>query len=335
MKGVFGNEGALLLFLVETNCRFSARVDSERIESRLWRSVAPRSQTAATVGLASMAVGVILALALMRAPLPPEIKEPGQQGPFRNIGLLIMTSAAAVVVAFLIWSGGWIPNAPSRTAYPIRGIDVSHHQAQINWSRIDPKEIQFAYIKATEGADFKDTKFGDNWDGAEAAGLRRGAYHFFTLGTSGAQQANNFIATVPIDLMALPPAIDLEMSGYNRGRTQPVPDFQRELTAFMKAVTKEYGKVPVIYTTKDFRRQFLSDYRVDRLWIREVVLWPREGWTFWQFSARARLHGISTAVDLNTFAGDVADFETFINHRAGAVEDEEKPPPPRRRKKKK
>ncbi len=222
--------------------------------------------------------------------------------------------------------------APPYAAYPIRGIDVSHHQKDIEWSLIDPRRIQFAYIKATEGADFKDTKFFENWTGAESAGLRHGAYHFFTFGTSGAQQASNFIATVPKDEKALPPAIDLEISGYNRGRTQDVRDFQRELATFMKVVTKRYDKVPVIYTTKDFQRQFLTGYRVDRLWIREIIFWPRSGWTLWQFSPRARLRGFSTAVDLNAFNGDASEFEAFVGHTADVAENG-KPSPPRRQKK--
>jgi lysozyme len=265
---------------------------------------------------------------------PLNIPKPvGRQGPFRNIGLLIITSISALVVAFLLWSGSWIPNAPPHTAYPIRGIDVSHHQREIVWRLIDGARIQFAYIKATEGADFKDAKFSENWAGAGNAGLRRGAYHFFTLGTGGAQQANNFIATVPKDEMALPPAIDLEVSGYNRGRTQAVSDFQRELTIFTKMVAKHYGKTPVIYTAKDFQRQFLRGYRVDRLWIREVVFWPSRGWTLWQFSPRARLRGVSGAVDLNAFNGDVSEFEAFIDRKADVSEDA-RPASPRRRQKK-
>jgi lysozyme len=265
---------------------------------------------------------------------PLDIPKPiGRQGPFRNIGLLITTTITALVVAFLLWSGSWIPNAPPHAAYPIRGIDVSHHQREIDWRLIDGVRIQFAYIKATEGADFKDTKFSENWTAAGNVGLRRGAYHFFTLGTGGAQQANNFIATVPKDETALPPAIDLEMSGYNRGRAQAVPDFQRELTIFTKMVAKHYDKTPVIYITKDFQRQFLRGYRVDRLWIREVVFWPSRGWTLWQFSPRARLRGVSGAVDLNAFNGDASEFEAFIDRKADVPEDARRPSLRRRQKK--
>ncbi|AQT43495.1 lysozyme [Bartonella apihabitans] len=62
--------------------------------------------------------------------------------------------------------------------YPVRGIDVSHHQGEIDWHKIKSQNISFAYIKATEGGDFKDPQFKKNWDHALEAGLRVGAYHF-------------------------------------------------------------------------------------------------------------------------------------------------------------
>jgi hypothetical protein len=75
------------------------------------------------------------------------------------------------------------------------GVDVSNHQGEIDWSALAGSNVAFAYIKATEGGDFRDRRFQLNWDGAKRAGLARGAYHFFTQCRSGAEQARNFIAT--------------------------------------------------------------------------------------------------------------------------------------------
>src|SRR2546423_11084013 len=130
----------------------------------------------------------------------------------------------AIVGLALCFFGIWIPNAPSRSQYPVRGIDVSHHQGKIDWSGVKASGIQFAYIKATEGADFTDATFAENWTNSNAAGIVRGAYHFFTLGISGQSQAAHFLATVPADAGALPPAIDLEFSGYNKKRRPPPPE---------------------------------------------------------------------------------------------------------------
>jgi lysozyme len=219
--------------------------------------------------------------------------------------------AAIGLALALCFLGIWIPNEPSRATYPIRGIDVSHHQRDIDWNAVKGSEIRFAYIKATEGASFKDAKFAENWRDGRAAGLAVGAYHFFTFETSGELQAGNFIAEVPVMPDALPPAIDLEFSGYNKNRRPSGQAFQTELASFWDAIVAHYGKVPVIYTTSDFQEQYLREMPIERLWIRGVMTVPAQRWTFWQFSPRGRIRGISTFVDLNVFHGRPQDFETF------------------------
>lgn len=182
------------------------------------------------------------------------------------MALLVFATAVLGAAATAVWSGIWIPNRPSPAVYPIQGIDVSHHQRDIRWDQIDAGTVRFAYIKATEGGDFRDADFARNWQGARSAGIARGAYHFYTLGTPGAAQAANFIAVVPNDARVLPPAIDLEISGYNRSHVQPVAELQRELATFIATITARYGNHPVIYTTSDFQNDYLRGVRLQRLW---------------------------------------------------------------------
>jgi lysozyme len=228
---------------------------------------------------------------------------------FRRLLTVSACLAGIVIIGLtLCFFGIWIPNAPRRSQYSVRGIDVSHHQGQIDWSAVKAFGIQFAYVKATEGVDFTDATFAENWRNSNTAGIVHGAYHFFTLGTSGQSQAAHFIATVPADADALPPAIDLEFSGYNKDRRPPPEEFQRELATFWDAIVAHYRKVPVVYTATDFQKQYLRFMPIERLWIREVVLRADPGWTFWQFSARGRVRGIPGFVDLDVFHSNPAEF---------------------------
>src|SRR3954470_16205388 len=188
------------------------------------------------------------------------------------LGLL---AALALIIFLLCFFGIWIPNKPSQTEYPVRGIDVSHHQGEIDWKNVKASGVHFAYIKATEGGDFTDAGFADHWKNSGEAGLVRGAYHFFTFGSPGQAQAANFIARVPVEANALPPAIDLEFSGYNKDRRPAADEFQRELSAFWDAIFTHYHQSPVVYTTTDFQKQYLAAMPIERLWIREVLLRPR------------------------------------------------------------
>ena len=85
---------------------------------------------------------------------------------------------------------------------------MSGHQDVIDWKRVADDGIAFAYIKATEGGDFVDDRFRENWRNAGTAALDRGAYHFFTLCRPGDEQARNFLAVAhPTPPPSVPPSI--------------------------------------------------------------------------------------------------------------------------------
>ncbi len=205
------------------------------------------------------------------------------------------------MAALALWfgSGRW---NPSERDFPNQGIDVSHHQGVIEWPLLPAQGVDFAYIKATEGGDHRDRRFAANWAGARNAGIARGAYHFFTLCRSGAEQAANFIAAVPIDPDALPPAVDLEYMGNCGGRPR-IADFHSELAVYIRAVEAHYRKPVLLYLTEEFDSAYRVSARVARpLWLRSLVFEPDFGarpWTVWQVSNFRRLRGISGRVDWN------------------------------------
>ena len=133
----------------------------------------------------------------------------------RRLGLAIggFLGFGLVLVAVFFSEGILRFHYPSRSRYPVRGVDVSAHQGEIDWSVLAGQDVQFAYIKATEGSGFTDRMFADNWEGARRSGLRVGAYHFFSFDSGGDTQADRFIGTVPKEKDSLPPAVDVEFYG--------------------------------------------------------------------------------------------------------------------------
>lgn len=188
--------------------------------------------------------------------------------------------------------------------YAAHGIDVSHHQGAIDWPSVPKDRAAFVYIKSTEGGDWKDTKFQENWDGARGAGIQVGAYHFFTLCRDGKTQAQNFIDTVPIETDALPMAIDLEYVG-NCSDRPTKENFLKELDDFTAMVTNHYDAQPILYITHQFYDDYLAGtpYAQYPLWVRDV--WTRPSakdypnMVYWQYADRGRLTGINGPVDLN------------------------------------
>jgi lysozyme len=203
--------------------------------------------------------------------------------------------------------------APLR--YDVIGVDVSHHQGRIDWRALAGDGIAFAYIKATEGENFRDADFAINWAGAASAGLVRGAYHFFTLCRTGIDQARNFIATVPRDPSALPPAVDAESMGpcSNGASVGNVP---AELEILLAELSAHYGRRPLIYITAEFHDTYLKgQFPHDQFWVRSLVLPPlfrQEQWILWQYQNRGARRGVQGPVDLSAFRGSKQDFTAFI-----------------------
>jgi lysozyme len=230
------------------------------------------------------------------------------------VALAAVAAAGALALGAAGLSRGWWSwNHPDRERFPVRGIDVSRHQGRIDWRRVAAEGgIRFAYLKATEGGDWTDPRFLQNWRAAREAGLRVGAYHFFTFCTPPEEQARHFLAVVPPDPGALPPALDLELGG-NCKRVPSREELQAGLLAWSRLVEAGLGKRPVIYVTDDSWRAFLRGGGVDHpLWFRSLFGGPpgeAGPWLFWQFQHRGRLPGIDGFVDLDAFRGGAEELE--------------------------
>lgn len=223
------------------------------------------------------------------------------------------------IAASLLYFGIIHLNNPSSANYPIKGVDVSSHQGSIDWEEIADQDIDFAYIKATEGSNYEDSYFEENIKNAYAAGLDVGAYHFFSFESSGKKQAKNFCETVePLEEM-LPPVIDVEFYGsFKSEKDIDVNDIQYELRNMIDAIEAKYDCKPIIYTTNRAYKSILKGEFDDcNLWYRSVYT-PIIGdvdWTFWQYSNRTCLKGYNgheKYIDMNVFCGDKKDFKKLL-----------------------
>lgn len=190
---------------------------------------------------------------------------------------------------------------PDRDDFPLRGVDVSHHRGDIDWSKVAQSDISFAYMKASEGGDFKDGAFARNWAGAGAAGLARGAYHYFSLCKSGRQQAENFLSVLPDDPDMLAPVLDLEFTG-NCAKRPPVEVVLQDISDFVLRVEQARGKEVIFYAPDEFYQVYLKGKGLNRrLWARSIWHSPAytRTWTLWQYQDRGMVDGISGYVDLN------------------------------------
>ena len=233
------------------------------------------------------------------APRPKAPKPAAPAGRKNRWGCGIIVAPLAVLAFWgLLNTKHW---HPSDEAWPVQGIDVSHHQAEIEWGALEAQGVDFAYIKATEGG--ISSIRGSRKTGAGGRGRHPPrAYHFFTLCRSGTEQAANFIANVPADAGALPPVVDLEYMG-NCSERPKIADFAKELKAYLGAVEAHYGQPATLYLTEEFDTAYAVSSTFDReLWLRSLGVEPDYGardWTIWEVSNFRQLDGIHGRVDWN------------------------------------
>lgn len=184
--------------------------------------------------------------------------------------------------------------------YGREGIDVSRYQGRIDWQMVaQENNISYAYIKATEGATLVDPTFRYNLTEARKAGIKVGSYHFYRAHISIEEQLRNLTTNVKAHEHDLLPMIDVEVTN-----GVPQEKFVNDLRAFIEAVTKHYGRKPVLYTFQNFyNKHFLGESLKGYTWMiakyhkEEPVLKDNLTFAMWQYTATGRVLGIKGDVD--------------------------------------
>jgi lysozyme len=221
------------------------------------------------------------------------------------------------------------PGVSKAQTYPIHGLDLSRYQASMDWNAVQEAGTKFAFIKATEGGDYVDPMFVQNWNSAKAAGIPRGAYHFVYWCRPAVQQAQWFVQHIPQDHDALPPVLDLEWNGHSLTCPRKVPRDQAlaMIKIMLSELERHTGKRPIIYTDITFHEEILKgEFEDYPFWIRSVAAEPQERytdrrWTFWQWTTTGKVPGIIGPVDRNVFNGTEKQWAAWLK-RARVIKDE-------------
>ncbi len=194
--------------------------------------------------------------------------------------------------------------------YSEQGLDVSHHQVRINWKKVDSKKYKYIIMKSTEGKDFLDTDFFYNWTNAQINGFKVGAYHFFTMTSTGRDQANFFMSKVPNVDNSLPPVIDIEVST----KIYKKSDVVRELSDMIQILENHYKKRVLLYVTYNTYNAYIkNEFKENKVWISDRKYYPKleedNRWIMWQYSSRGRVEGIESLTDKNVLRkGTIEEF---------------------------
>jgi lysozyme len=212
-----------------------------------------------------------------------------------RIGLGIVL-VAAVAVALWLYARAW---APDRDSYPVQGVSVDAQTGPIDWGTLAAQGADFAYIRASRGADLRDPAFARNWAAARTAGMRYGAALDFSLCHLASDQATRFVTTVPRDNAALPPVIRLAFDSACTSR--PGRDtVLSELNTLVNLVESHAGKPVLLNISPEFDGQYDIGSGINRtLWLDGNFFPPdyaSRPWVMWTASDMRHIDGVEGPV---------------------------------------
>ena len=177
--------------------------------------------------------------------------------------------------------------------------------------------VSFIFIKSTEGISITNKYYADDYAQARKHHIPIGAYHFFSLKSSGAAQAQHFIKNTKFQHGDLPPVLDVEPSDAQiKAAGGPEKMFQ-QIRIWLHMVQGRCGVPPILYINQMFINKYFSlvpdikrDYDV---WIARYGEYkPDVRLAFWQLCSDGRVKGITGDVDINVFNGYKSQFDEFV-----------------------
>jgi len=225
-------------------------------------------------------------------------------------------SPAAILVAFGFALLGAATPTVAAKPQALEGIDVSHYQPQLDWSKVQHAGVSFVIAKATEGRTFVDPHYATYKKQAEAQRLAFTAYHFARPNKSAGDavaEADAFLAAAQLNGRDLVPVLDLEDNG-----GLGVRRLKLWTKDWLDEVQAKLGVKAIIYASPAFWRSKLGNSQWFaangyRLWIADWTTasaptvpagdWGGKGWTFWQYDNCGSVAGIKGCVDRDRYDG--------------------------------
>lgn len=230
------------------------------------------------------------------------------------IGVLIVALLSIFVLRKIVRHSEvyHVDNVSFVEGFDVCGIDVSHHQDVIDWSRVSSaligaKQVRFAIVKATEGTSLVDKYYFRNINLARENNIVTTAYHFYLPHRDAAEQARNFINNVELFDCDLPPVLDVERIGHATPE-----ELRKGVLQWLTIVEEHYHVKPIIYANANYIANYLNTPAFDEypLWVAHYETQQpncHRSWRFWQFSEKGHVDGVPGYVDMNVFNGSLGD----------------------------
>jgi len=190
------------------------------------------------------------------------------------------------------------------------GIDVSHHQGNIDWDRVKEEgKTKFVMIRLGHGSNggTLDREFKDNVHGAERVGIPWGAYFYsYALNLTQVKQEAKYVIDVLKDYSPdYPIAFDMEdADGYKKNNGMPSNSQLVSMCVTFMDMLEKAGYYSILYAGRSWLNSQLKSSKLDKYdkWLADWYKDQSEykgNYGMWQYTDKGRVAGISGLVDMN------------------------------------
>ncbi|MBQ9844492.1 MAG: leucine-rich repeat protein, partial [Oscillospiraceae bacterium] len=191
----------------------------------------------------------------------------------------------------------------------LTGIDVSHHQGEIDWEKVKESDVDFVIIRcgfAEDKPEYDDRYWEYNVSECERLGIPYGVY-LYSYATSvgdALSEADHVLRLIDGHNLSFPVYYDLEDNLIIDA------DLEAISTAFCNKISAA-GYPVGVYASLNWWRYYLTEDCYDS-WYKWVAQWNThceydQEYAMWQYSCTGRVDGISTNVDMNYLIGTPKD----------------------------
>lgn len=199
------------------------------------------------------------------------------------------------------------------------GVDLSHHNANPDWTAISNSGAGFVFIKISEGVGSHDAKAQEHANNAKQNGLKIGYYHFCrpdiksggTIINDATAEADDALAVISkLPAPDLPLVLDLE-DQKNWDTKLSKPDYLVWVSTFLKRIKEKSGVDSIIYSRKEYLdRKLPANHNLGKykIWISYYPSRPDannvacpvgwDDWAIWQYTEKGVI-GNSSPIDIN------------------------------------
>lgn len=137
--------------------------------------------------------------------------------------------------------------------YQVKGVMISQQDGYLDFNELKNGEINFVYLRASQGSSYTDDNFTSNYERSQGSQLAVGIYHVFSFSSSVDSQFNNFIKETEFNTGILPISIYVDYYGDYDEDNVDWKEYAKRINQLAEKINRYYNQSVVIQMPQEIK----------------------------------------------------------------------------------